>query len=174
MVPDPKHFTSTPWCASTRSARRRRHRRCGAWSSAIETARRRAAEAGVADRTRFEVARETEYPRAGYDLIAFFDALHDLGDPRAAAAHARNALAGDGVCLLVEPYANERIENNLNPVGRLYYGFSKLVCTPGSLSQPGRAGLGTQAGEHTPREVLVAGVRIRSSLATQQRQKGNR
>jgi hypothetical protein len=105
---------------------------------------------------RFEVAGAAEYDGGGYDLIAFFDALHDLGDPLAAARRAREALTEGGVCLVVEPYANDRIEDNLNPVGRLCYGFSTLVCTPGSLSQPGRAGLGTQAGEATLAKVLTA------------------
>ena len=97
------------------------------------------------------------YAGSGYDLIAFFDALHDLGDPVGAARHARAALADDGSCMLVEPFAGDRIEDNLNPVGRFYYGFSTLVCTPGSLSQPGRAGLGTQAGEARLREVMLEG-----------------
>ena len=123
----------------------------------IATARTRAHEAGVADRVRFEVADATRYAGSGYDLIAFFDALHDLGDPVGAARHARAALADDGSCMLVEPFAGDRIEDNLNPVGRMYYGFSTLVCTPGSLSQPGRAGLGTQAGEARLREVMLDG-----------------
>jgi SAM-dependent methyltransferase len=125
--------------------------------ASIETARRRAAEAGVEDRVSFEVAGADDYAVDGYDLIAFFDALHDLGDPVAAARHARAALAEDGTCMIVEPFAGDSIEDNLNPVGRLYYGFSTLVCTPGSLSQDGRAGLGTQAGEPRLRKVLEAG-----------------
>jgi SAM-dependent methyltransferase len=125
--------------------------------ASIATARIRAQEAGVTDRVRFEVADATRYAGSGYDLIAFFDAVHDLGDPVGAARHARAALADDGSCMLVEPFAGDRIEDNLNPVGRMYYGFSTLVCTPGSLSQPGRAGLGTQAGEARLREVMLAG-----------------
>ena len=116
-------------------------------AESIATARTPARDAGVADRVRFEVADATRYAGGGYDLFAFFDALHDLGDPVGAARHARAALGGDGSCLLVEPFAGDRIEDNLNPVGRMYYGFSTLVCTPGSLSQPGRAALGTQAGD---------------------------
>ncbi len=123
----------------------------------IATARTRAQEAGVADRVRFEVADATSYDGSDYDLVAFFDALHDLGDPVAAAQHARAALADDGSCMIVEPFAGDRIEDNLNPVGRMYYGFSALVCTPGSLSQYGRAALGTQAGEARLRDVLVTG-----------------
>jgi len=127
------------------------------WAALIATARTRAQDAGVADRVSFEVADATRYTGGGYDLIAFFDALHDLGDPVGAARHARAALAGGGSCMLVEPFAGDRIEDNLNPVGRMYYGFSTLVCTPGSLSQPGRAGLGTQAGEARLRDVMLEG-----------------
>jgi len=120
----------------------------------IATARQRAAEAGVADRVTFEVAGAADLPGEGYDLVAFFDDFHDLGDPLGAARRAAAALAPGGSVLLVEPYAGDRVEDNLNPIGRLYYGFSTLVCTPGSLSQPGRAGLGTQAGEARLAEVL--------------------
>jgi SAM-dependent methyltransferase len=126
-------------------------------AESVATARTRAQAAGVADRVRFEVADATRYAGSGYDLIAFFDALHDLGDPVGAARHARAALADGGSCMLVEPFAGDRIEDNLNPVGRMYYGFSTLVCTPGSLSQAGRAALGTQAGEARLREVMLAG-----------------
>ena len=116
-------------------------------AGSIETARERAEQAGVADRVTFEVAGAADYAGEGYDLVAFFDSFHDLGDPLAAARHAAARLAPGGTCMLVEPFAGDRVEDNLNPIGRLYYGFSTLVCTPGSLSQPGRAGLGTQAGE---------------------------
>jgi SAM-dependent methyltransferase len=123
----------------------------------IATARQRAVDEGVSDRVTFEVAGAADLAGEGYDLVAFFDAFHDLGDPLAAARRAAAALAPDGTCMLVEPYAGDRVEDNLNPIGRLYYGFSTLVCTPGSLSQPGRAALGTQAGEARLREVLEAG-----------------
>jgi SAM-dependent methyltransferase len=126
-------------------------------AESIATARERAAEAGVADRVTFAVAGADEVPGSGYDLVAFFDALHDLGDPVAAARSAASVLAPDGRCMIVEPFAGDRVEENLNPVGRFYYGMSTLVCTPGSLSQPGRAALGTQAGEARLREVLQAG-----------------
>src|SRR5688572_315888 len=116
-------------------------------AGSIETARERAAQAGVADRVTFEVAGAAELGGEGYDLVAFFDAFHDLGDPLGAARRAAGALAPGGTCMIVEPYAGDRVEDNLNPIGRLYYGFSTLVCTPGSLSQPGGAALGTQAGE---------------------------
>jgi SAM-dependent methyltransferase len=128
-----------------------------AHAGSIATASARARDAGVADRVHFEVADATDYAGGGFDLIGFFDALHDLGDPVGAARHARAALANDGSCMLVEPFAGDRIEDNLNPVGRMYYGFSTLLCTPGSLSQPGRAGLGTQAGEARLREVMLEG-----------------
>jgi SAM-dependent methyltransferase len=122
----------------------------------IATARQRATEAGVADRVTFEVAGAADLPGEGYDVVAFFDAFHDLGDPLAAARRAAETLAPDGTLLVVEPYAGDTVEDNLNPIGRLYYGFSTLVCTPGSLSQPGAAGLGTQAGEARLAEVLRA------------------
>jgi SAM-dependent methyltransferase len=125
--------------------------------ASIAVARERAAEAGVADRVSFEVADAEGYPAAGYDLIATFDALHDMGDPVAAARHARSAIAEDGTWLIVEPFANDRIEDNLDPLGRVRYGFSTLLCLPGSLSQPGRLGLGTCAGPARLTEVIRAG-----------------
>ncbi len=126
-------------------------------AASVDVARERAEQEGVADRVTFAVAGAAELPGDGYDLVAFFDAFHDLGDPLAAARRAAAALAPDGTCMLVEPYAGDRVEDNLNPIGRLYYGFSTLVCTPGSLSQPGRAAIGTQAGEARLRELLQAG-----------------
>ena len=126
-------------------------------AESIATARERAAEAGVADRVTFEIAGAGEIPGSGYDLVAFFDAFHDLGDPLAAARSAASVLAPDGRCMLVEPYAGDRVQDNLHPVGRFYYAMSTLVCTPGSLSQPGRAALGTQAGEARLAEVLQRG-----------------
>jgi SAM-dependent methyltransferase len=135
--------------------------------ASIEAAREGAAAAGVDDRVGFEIARADDYPGDGYDLVAFFDSLHDLGDPVGAAARACRALGPDGVCLVVEPYAGDTIEQNLTPLGRAYYGFSALVCTPGSLSQDGRAGLGTQAGARRLTEVLKAGGFTRVRLATE-------
>ncbi len=128
-----------------------------AHAASVDTARRRAVEAGVADRVHFTLAAADEYPGEGYDLVCFFDALHDMGDPAGAARHARAALAADGTALIVEPYAGDHIDDNLNPVGRFYYGMSTLVCTPGALSQPGGVALGTQAGEARLTEVLHAG-----------------
>ena len=125
-------------------------------AESIATARRRAAEAGV-ENVEFHIAGADEIPGSGYDLVAFFDSFHDLGDPLAAARSAVSVLAPDGRCMLVEPFAGDRVEDNLHPIGRFYYAMSTLVCTPGSLSQPGRAGLGTQAGEARLAEVLLAG-----------------
>ena len=123
----------------------------------IEAARANAAEAGVADRVRFELATATSFPGEDYDLIALFDALHDMGDPAAAAAHIRSALAADGTLMVVEPMAGDAVAENLHPLGRVRYGFSTLVCTPGSLSQDGRAGLGTLAGEARLAEAIRTG-----------------
>ena len=123
----------------------------------IRVARANAAEAGVGDRVRFELASATSFPGGGYDLVALFDALHDMGDPAAAAAHIRSALAPDGTLMVVEPEAGDAVVDNLHPLGRVRYGFSTLVCTPGSLSQEGRAGLGTLAGEARLAEAIRAG-----------------
>jgi SAM-dependent methyltransferase len=125
--------------------------------ASIERARHNAAMAGVEDRVRFEVATATDFPGWGYDLVACFDALHDMGDPAAAARHVWSSLAEDGAWMIVEPSAGDAVEENFHPLGRIRYGFSTLVCTPGSLSQPGRAGLGTLAGEQRLAEVIHAG-----------------
>ena len=105
----------------------------------------------------FEVAGADDYPGRRLRPRRFFDAFHDIGDPLGAARSAASVARPGGRCMLVEPFAGDRVEDNLNPVGRFYYGMSTLVCTPGSLSQPGRAGLGTQAGEARLSEVLQAG-----------------
>ena len=114
----------------------------------------RAAEAGVADRVRFEVAAAKAYPGAGYDLVCFFDCLHDMGDPVGAARHVRQSLGRDGTWMIVEPFAHDRVEDNLNPIGRVFYSVSTLVCTPASLAQEVGAALGAQAGEAPLRDVL--------------------
>lgn len=119
----------------------------------IERARKQSAEAGVAGTTTFEVARATEIPRRGYDLVTIFDALHDMDEPGTAAKRIREALAPDGTLLVVEPFANDRLEDNLNPVGRVFYGASTLVCTPCSLNDDGLA-LGAQAGAARLRQLL--------------------
>jgi len=123
----------------------------------IEHARRMAKEAGVGDRARFEVARAQDYPGKDYDLVAVFDCLHDMGDPVGAAAHVRASLKPDGTWLIVEPYANDRLEDNLNPVGRIYYSASTFICTPASRSQEVGACLGAQAGEARLRDVVTQG-----------------
>ena len=113
----------------------------------VEQARERAVDAGLADRVSFEVAGAADFPGEDHDLVAVFDALHDMPDPLAAARHIRDTLAGDGTFLLVEPYANDRLEDNLNPVGRLYYGASTVICVAHSMSEEPRTALGAQAGE---------------------------
>ena len=122
----------------------------------IERARALAAEQGLSN-VHFEVKSAKGYPAENYDLITFFDCLHDMGDPVGAARQAFSALAPDGTVMLVEPFAEDRLEDNLNPVGRLYYTFSTMVCTPASLSQEVGLALGAQAGEKRLREVLQAG-----------------
>ena len=123
--------------------------------ASIEWARRTADKAGVGDRVTFEVASAKDYPGTGYDLVTFFDCLHDMGDPVGAARHVRASLAPGGTWMLVEPFANDRLEDNLNPVGRLYYSASTLLCTPASLSQEVGLGLGAQAGEKRLRDVMT-------------------
>jgi len=125
-----------------------------AHAPSIERARELAEESGVADRVCFEVASAKEYPGGDYDLVAFFDCLHDMGDPGGAARHVRETLAPDGTWMLVEPFAHDDVADNLNPVGRLFYGFSTMVCTPASRSQEVGACLGAQAGERRLRAVL--------------------
>jgi SAM-dependent methyltransferase len=132
----------------------------------IETARRRAAEAGVEDRVRFEVASATEFSGDGYDLVTTFDALHDMGDPIGAARHVLSSLADDGTWMVVEPAAGDRPEDNFNPVGRAYYGFSTLLCTPASLSQEVGLALGTQAGPARINDVTTSAGFGRFRIAT--------
>ena len=119
----------------------------------IRIANQRAKVAGVGN-ARFEVADATGYTDRDFDLIAFFDCLHDMGDPAGAARHARQALKADGHCLLVEPFAGDKVEDNLNPVGRVYYGASSQICVPVSLARHGPA-LGAQAGEARLREIMT-------------------
>ena len=127
--------------------------------ASVAHARAAAQDAGLSNRVRFEVAAATDLPGSGYALITFFDSLHDLGDPIGALATAHEALSSDGVVLLVEPLAADRVEDNLNPGGRMFYAVSTLVCTPNALSQQvagGPAPLGTLAGEPRLREVAAA------------------
>ncbi len=123
----------------------------------IDAARKAAADAGVSDRVSFEVASAKDFPGTGYDLVAIFDALHDMGDPTGAAAHVLSTLAPDGTWLIVEPFANDDVADNLTPVGRVFYSASTLICTPASLSQEVGTALGAQAGEARLREVVTAG-----------------
>lgn len=120
----------------------------------IETARRNAGEAGVAGSVSFDVARAVDYPDKGYGLICFFDALHDMGDPVAAARHAAEVLAPGGTVLLVEPFANDRVEDNLSPVARLYYAASTTICCAHAIADGGTLVLGAQAGEAKLAEVF--------------------
>jgi len=135
--------------------------------ASIEIARKRAADSGVADRARFEVASAQTFTGTGYDLIATFDCLHDMGDPVGAAAHIRAALDDDGTWLIVEPFAEDTVAGNLNPVGRVYYSFSNLLCVPNARSQPGGYALGAQAGEAAIRGVVTKAGFTRFRRATQ-------
>jgi SAM-dependent methyltransferase len=125
--------------------------------SSIEHARTHAREQGVTGNTQFEVGTAKDYPERDFDLVAFFDCLHDMGDPAGAAAHVRLSLKSDGSWMIVAPMAGDRLEDNLNPVGRIYYAASTMVCIPTSLSQEVGAALGAQAGEAKLREVITAG-----------------
>jgi 2-polyprenyl-3-methyl-5-hydroxy-6-metoxy-1,4-benzoquinol methylase len=133
----------------------------------IETAKQRANDAGVGDRIRFEVSSAKSYPGKDYDFVTFFDCLHDMGDPVGAAAHVRNTLKKDGTWMVVEPFAGDKLEDNLNPIGRAFYGASTLLCTPASLSQEVGLALGAQAGERRLREVVTSGGFTRFRRATQ-------
>jgi len=123
--------------------------------ASVDTARKHAADAGLADRARFEVASAQTFSGTGYDLVATFDCLHDMGDPVGAARHIRQALAADGTWLIVEPVAGDTLAENLNPVSRVYYSFSTFICVPAARSQPGGYSLGSQAGEEAIREVTA-------------------
>jgi 2-polyprenyl-3-methyl-5-hydroxy-6-metoxy-1,4-benzoquinol methylase len=123
----------------------------------IATARQRAQEAGVADRVRFETAPAAAYSGGGYDLVTMFDCLHDMGDPVGAARHVHDTIKSDGTWMIVEPNAGDEIEENINPIGRAFYGFSTLLCTPASLSQEIGLALGAQAGQARIGEVVKDG-----------------
>ena len=134
----------------------------------IDAARAAAERAGVADRVRFELASAQDYPGDRYELVCIFDALHDMGDPVGAARHIRSSLADDGTWLLVEPMAGDTVAANLNPVGRLFYSASTLVCTPSALSQPGGWTLGAQATDEQLRNITEQGgfTRFRRAVDT--------
>jgi len=133
----------------------------------IEAARESAKRNGVADRVTFEVAKAKDFPGKDYDFVAVFDCLHDMGDPIGAAAHVRQSLAREGTWMIVEPFANDQLQDNLNPVGRVYYSFSTLLCTPCSRSQEVGLCLGAQAGEARIREVVTLGGFNRFRRATE-------
>jgi SAM-dependent methyltransferase len=122
----------------------------------IGAARESAKRNDVADRVTFDVAKAKEFPGEDYDLVSFFDCLHDMGDPMGAAAHVLQSLNKDGTWMIVEPFANDRLKDNLNPVGRVYYSLSTLLCTPSSRSQEVGLCLGAQAGEKRIREVVTS------------------
>lgn len=135
--------------------------------ASIDAARRAAADAGVAGRVAFDVAAAKDFGGGPYDLVTIFDALHDMGDPVGASEHIRSQLAADGSWMLVEPFAHDRLEDNLNPVGRLFYSASTMLCTPASLSQEVGLGLGAQAGEQRLRDVVTQGGFTRFRRATE-------
>ncbi len=133
----------------------------------VEHARAAAAKAGVAERVTFEVAGAKNFPGKDFDLVAFFDCLHDMGDPAGAAAHVLGSLKRDGTWMIVEPFAHDRIEQNLNPIGRIFYGASSLICTPASKAQEVGLALGAQAGEAKLRDVVTKGGFTRFRRATE-------
>ena len=128
---------------------------CDYHEESIELARKRAADAGVGERITFEIASAQDFGGSDFDLVATFDCLHDMGDPVGAARHIRQSLADDGTWLIVEPIAGDTVADNLNPVGRVYYGFSTFLCVPNALSQSGGYSLGAQAGEKAIGEVVA-------------------
>jgi 2-polyprenyl-3-methyl-5-hydroxy-6-metoxy-1,4-benzoquinol methylase len=126
-------------------------------TASIEQAQKKAAAAGVGDRVHFETAPAKSFPGGGYDFVACFDCLHDMGDPTGAATHVRQTLAPNGTWMIVEPFAGDSVASNLNPIGRLYYSASTVFCVPASLSQEVGLGLGAQAGEKRIRQVVTDG-----------------
>jgi 2-polyprenyl-3-methyl-5-hydroxy-6-metoxy-1,4-benzoquinol methylase len=133
----------------------------------IQTAKKRAKDAGVDNRIKFQVAKAKNYPGKDYDFVTFFDCLHDMGDPAGASSHVRKTLKKDGTWMIVEPFAGDKLEDNLHPIGRAFYGASTLLCTPASLSQEVGLALGAQAGEKRLREVVSSGGFTRFRRATQ-------
>src|SRR5271163_4941052 len=136
-------------------------------AGSIDAAKQRAKDAGLGGRVRFEVASAKAYPGKDYDFVTFFDCLHDMGDPAGASAHVRSTLKKDGTWMIVEPFAGDKLEENLNPIGRAFYGASTMLCTPASLSQEVGLALGAQAGEKRLREVVTSGGFTRFRRATQ-------
>ena len=137
-------------------------------SGSIEYARHLAGRDGLMDQITFEVASSKSYPRnGGFDLVTFFDCLHDMGDPTGAAAHVLSTLKPDGTWMIVEPFANDQAEQNHNPIGRIFYSASTMICTPASLAQEVGAALGAQAGEERIRKVVTSGGFTRFRRAAQ-------
>jgi ubiquinone/menaquinone biosynthesis C-methylase UbiE len=123
----------------------------------LDQARKMASQNGVAGQVSFEVAKAQDYPQRNFDLVAFFDCLHDMGDPAGAAKHVRQSLKSDGTWMIVEPYANEKLEENLNPVGRVYYSASTMICTPASKAQEVGLALGAQASDSRLSQIVMSG-----------------
>jgi 2-polyprenyl-3-methyl-5-hydroxy-6-metoxy-1,4-benzoquinol methylase len=123
----------------------------------IESARKAAEAAGVSDRVEFDVATAKDYPGKDYALVAFFDCLHDMGDPAGAAKHVHSTLASDGAWMIVEPAAGDKISDNLHPIGRVFYSASTFICTPASRAQEVGLGLGAQAGQARLTKVIQEG-----------------
>lgn len=133
----------------------------------IELARERAESGGVGGRVSFDVAKAKDFPGSDYDLVTYFDCLHDMGDPVGAAAHVKETLRDDGTWMVVEPFAHDDVRDNLNPIGRAFYSASTLLCTPASLSQEVGLALGAQAGESRIRDVITQGGFTRFRRATE-------
>lgn len=133
----------------------------------IQAARKAAESEGVSDRVKFEVASAKSYPGKDFDLVTVFDALHDMGDPAGAAAHVRQSLNQDGTWMILEPYANEKLEDNLSPVGRIFYSASTMICTGASLAQEVGLALGSQVSNSRLRELVLKGGFTRFRQATQ-------
>jgi SAM-dependent methyltransferase len=134
----------------------------------IELAREAALKAGVSDRVKFDTAKAKDFPGTGYEFVAFFDCLHDMGDPEGAARHVLQSLDPNGTWMIVEPFANDKLEDNLNPIGRVFYGASTMLCTPASVSQEVGLALGAQAGEGRLAKVLKSAgfTRVRRAAET--------
>jgi hypothetical protein len=137
-------------------------------AGSIELAREAAKKAEVSDRVKFDIAKAKDFPGKGFQLVTFFDCLHDMGDPEGAAKHVRESLDANGAWMIVEPFANDKLEDNLNPIGRVFYAASTMLCTPASLSQEVGLGLGAQAGEGRLSKILKSAgfTRVRRSAET--------
>jgi len=133
----------------------------------LDAASERAKKAGVTDRVKFTQAKAKDYPGTDYDFVTFFDCLHDMGDPAGAAKHVKQSLKKDGTWMIVEPFANDKLEDNVNPIGRIFYSASTLLCTPCSMSQEVGLALGAQSGEARMRDVVMSGGFSRFRRATE-------